>query len=95
MKPSTSSLLEKIYCGEFLPYEQVMPNDPDYRPTCRKVDQGIQFFSRMLNGEDKKSFDQLIRGMRDMSSMDAYANFTFDLRSGIMLMQELSAHDEK
>ena len=52
----------------------------------------------MLREPDNRStcikVGQLIRSVQDVSGMDAYANFAFGLRTGIMMMQELNNLDE-
>ena len=83
------TFLEQLYYCDFLPCENIKPTDPDYWPTCRKIDQETTYLSNRLNSEDKERLDGLVSLLLNTSCMSDYDNFVYGLRAGVMLMHEL------
>ena len=84
------TLLEQIYYNEFLPSESIEPSDPDYRPTCKRIDEEIKLISQRLGSEDRGHLDKLVGLLSDMSCMSDYDNFAYGFRAGVRLMHEVS-----
>lgn len=83
------TFLEQIYYCDFLPSENIQPGNPDYWPTCKKIDKEIAFISDRLNSEDKAHLDTLISLLSDTSNMTDYDNFVYGFRAGALLMHEI------
>jgi len=90
MKNKRNSLLERLYLGDFFPVERVTPGDPDYASVSQKVGDEIEYIASRLSNEDNARFQELISLiMGEQESMIGYANFTYGLHTGILLMFEL------
>ena len=95
MKNIGKSLLQQIYDGEFYPGETVVSSDPDYESKGNQGGEEIDYILSRLNDEDKVRFDKLMDLVGDMEHMNGYANFTYGLRTGILLMFELFANENR
>ena len=83
------TLLEQLYYCEFLPSESIEPLDPDYWPTCKKVDEEIKLISQHLGSEDREHLAELVGLLSDLSCMSGYDHFAYGFRAGIRLMHEI------
>lgn len=83
--------MEQLYYADFLPCENIEPSDPDYWPTCRKIDEEITCLAKHMSSEDKERLDHLVSLLSDMSCMSDYDNFVYGLRAGVLLMHEIMA----
>ena len=88
-------LLEQMYDGEFYPNETVVSGDPDYVAMSHREGEEIEYIASQLNGEDKARFDKLIALMGETELMNGCAHFAYGLRTGIMLMFELFASENR
>lgn len=95
MEKIRKSLLQQIYDGEFYPSEAVVSGDPNYKSKGNQGGDEIDYILSRLNDEDKARFDKLIDLMGEMEHMNGYANFTYGLRTGILLMFELFAIENR
>lgn len=95
MVKDRKSLLRQIYDGEFYPGETVVSGDPDYMVKGRQEGEEIEYIASRLNADDKVRFDKLMDLMGDIEHMNGYANFTYGLRTGILLMFELFTSENK
>lgn len=89
MKNDRKSLLERIYLGEFYPYEAIVSSDPQYKPMSRKAGDEIEYITGRLTDEDKERFNKLLDLMAETQQMDGYANFAYGFRAGMSLLYEL------
>ena len=89
------TLLKQMYDGEFNPNETVVSGDPDYVAMSHQEGEEIKYLARQLNGEDKARFDKLMALMGETELMNGYANFAYGLRTGILLMFELFASENR
>ena len=95
MVKDRKTLLEQIYEGEFFPSEAVVSCDPDYVTMSHKEGEEIEYIASRLNDEDKARFDKLIDLMGETEHMNVCANFAYGLRTGILLMFELFASENR
>ncbi len=95
MVKNRKSLLEQIYDGEFFPSEAVVSGDPDYVAKGHMEGEEIEYVASRLNDEDKVRFDKLMDLMGEMEHMNGYANFSYGLRTGILLMFELFTSENR
>lgn len=95
MAKDRKSLLEQIYDGEFYPCETAVSSDSEYQSAGQKAYDEIEYIFSRLNNADKKHFDKLLDLMSERESMHGYANFAYGFRSGMLLMLELLAIDDK
>ena len=95
MVKDRKTLLEQIYDGEFFPSEAVVSGDPNYVTMNQKAGGEIEYIASRLNDEDKIRFDKLIDLMGETEHMNGYANFAYGLRTGILLMFELFASENR
>ena len=95
MVKDRKTLLEQMYDGEFFPSEAVVSSNPDYVTMSRKEGEEIEYIASRLNDEDKTRFDKLIDLMGETEHMNGYANFSYGLRTGILLMFELFACENR
>ncbi len=89
MVKDRKSLLQQIFEGEFYPSETVVSGDPDYVTKGHQAGEEIEYIASRLNADDKVRFDKLIDLMGETEHMNGYANFSYGLRTGILLMFEL------
>ncbi len=95
MVKDRKSLLQQIFEGEFYPSETVVSGDPDYLTKGHQAGEEIEYIASRLNADDKVKFDKLIDLMGEMEHMNGYANFSYGLRTGILLMFELFASENR
>ena len=95
MSAKNRSLLEKIYYGAYCPNEDVASHDPQYDLTNHQVGIEEEHLCKQLSPDDKKRFDRLMQLVSSVNNMEGFANFAYGFRSGMLLMQELFAQDEK
>lgn len=91
MQSNKRTFLEQLYYCEFLPCENIKPSNPNYWPTCRKIDEEVSYLSKRLTSEDKEHLDHLVNLLSDMGCMSDYDNFVYGLRAGVLLMHEIMA----
>ena len=89
------TLLEQMYDGEFNPIEKIVSGDPDYAAMSHQEGEEIEYIASQLNGEDKVRFDKLMALMGETELMNGYANFAYGLRTGILLIFELFANENR
>ncbi|MCH5286732.1 MAG: hypothetical protein J1E43_04870 [Christensenellaceae bacterium] len=86
--------MERIYVGDFLPSELIVPQNPEYAQTVEESEKEINAIIEMLGSEGRARMDKVIALMGDAQYMDLYATFAFGLRTGIQLIYELFASEE-
>ena len=89
------TLLEQLYDGEFNPIEKIVSGNPDYAAMNHQEGEEIEYLAKRLNGEDKARFDKLIALMGETELMNGCAHFAYGLRTGILLMFELFASENR
>ena len=89
------SLLERIYNGEFYPGEKTLSTDHEYFHLSRMQSDEIKYISGRLSDEDKVRFEKLINLMGETERMESYANFAYGFRTGMLLIHELLASEDK
>lgn len=95
MVKDRKSLLQQIFEGEFYPSETVVSGDPDYVTKGHQTGEEIEYIASRLTADDKVRFDKLMDLMGEMEHMNGYANFAYGLRTGILLMFELFASENR
>ena len=95
MEKERKTLLGQIYDGEFYPNETVVSGDPDYVAMSHQEGEEIEYIASQLNDADKVRFDKLMDLMGETEHMNSYANFAYGLRTGILLMFELFASENR
>ncbi len=95
MVKDRKTLLEQIYDGEFFPSEAVVSGDPDYVAKGHQAGEQIEYIASRLNADDKARFDKLIDLVGEMEHMNGYANFSYGLHAGILLMFELFTSENR
>jgi hypothetical protein len=73
MKP----LLEELYYGRIYPFEQIVPQDPKYRPLGQKISDIKETLEEKLPAEDVQALEDLLDLSCDSSVMEAYASFEY------------------
>lgn len=84
----SKTLLQKLYDGEIYPAEQIVPRDPEYRETSRKISDEKEYFQEILTENDRQRFDKLMDSRYETESMDSYESFVYGFRLGVGLMVE-------
>ena len=78
-----------MYDGEFNPNETVVSDHPSYVAMSHQEGEEIEYIASRLNDVDRVRFDKLMDLMGETEHMNGYTNFTYGLRTGILLMFEL------
>lgn len=94
MRKSNRSLLEQIYAGDFLPGELIIPQNPEYARTVKRLEEEIKAIIERLGDEGRARMDRIVRLMGDIQYMDPYTTFAFGLRTGMQLIDELFVSDD-
>lgn len=89
-----NNVFEKVCSGEIYPAEQIIPNDPDYRPLLHRISDTVEELKRNLSEEDAEKMDKLSDDYYEKCSMSSYENFSHGLKLGVMLMCEILELDE-
>ena len=94
MRKDHKSLLEQIYVGDFLPSEQIMPQDPAYTRTVVKLEEEINAVIERLGDGGRARMDRILALIGDIQHIDLYTTFAFGLRTGMRLIDELFVSDD-
>lgn len=94
MNEYKKSLLKQLYDGEFDPGEHIVSSDPERLSRLRKIGDEIEYISGRLSDSDKTRFDKLLDLMSDSEYLGGCAEFSYGLRTGILLMIELFSHEK-
>ena len=87
------SVLKDLYNGEVYPFENIMPQDENYRPISNKVGELRAYFTEKLPQEDKERFAEWNRLICEMLHMEGYANFSYGFRLGVRLMADVMVNN--
>ena len=79
-------ILEKLYNGQIYPFEEIVPQDKEYRTTNRKISEIREYFYENLSPEDREKFEEMNKLSRESAHMEFYANFAYGFRLGVLLM---------
>lgn len=83
------SILKNWYDGNLYPCEEIVSQDPQYRPVSRKVGEEREYFRKKLSDEDRQRFEEWDGLILQSSSMNAYAHFDYGFHLGAILMLEI------
>ena len=80
------SILEELYNGQVYPFEDIVPQTKAYRAANRKAGEIREYFSESLSPEDEEKFEEMNRLFHESTYIEAYENFTYGFRLGVLLM---------
>lgn len=89
------SLIEKLYNGNLLPIEEVIPPNAAYRPLTDEIGKEREYFAGLLSAEDREKFDKWNKKVFQYEEMVEFANFEYGFRLGAMLIFELCMGGQK
>jgi hypothetical protein len=76
MKP----ILEELYYGRIYPFEQIVPQDPGYRPLGQKKSDIQKMLEEKLPAEDVQALEELLDLGCDGGVMETYASFEYGVK---------------
>jgi hypothetical protein len=85
MKP----LLEELYYGRIYPFEQIVPQDPGYRPLGQKKSDIKKMLQEKLQAEDVQALEELLDLCCDRGVMETYASFEYGVKFGVLMMLDV------
>lgn len=83
-----NDLLNQLYSGGIYPAEQIVPADPRFRPTHKKISEEREYLKQKLSSEDAARLEELDGLYLDSLSMNSYAGFSYGFKLAIQLMCE-------
>lgn len=83
------SILNELYNGHIYPAEQIVPQDPDYRPLNRKIGEEKESLKRKLSEEDIRKLSQLEDMYTRSITMEETETFIYGFKLGSLLMIEI------
>lgn len=82
-------ILKNWYDGTLFPHDEIVPDDPAYRTASRRVESAYHQLYELLSPEQQEQMKKMSEDMLLVSSIDAYAHFSYGFRLGAALMYEL------
>lgn len=79
-------ILKDLYNGKIYPLDAIVPQDEEYRKTGEKIGEMRSYFEGKLPPEDKEKFARWNQLINEDCYMEAYANFAYGFRLGMLLM---------
>lgn len=89
------SILQQIFDGDFCTSETIRPSDPSYRAIGRRIDKAVGYLTTRLDDEDKTKLEELRNLIFEEQHMEAYANFAYGFRTGLLVMYELTSEPDQ
>lgn len=83
------SLIKDLYEGRVLPFDQILPQDGEYRALMREIGEEREYFRNRLPKEDQERFDKWNELQVRSLAMDLYAHFEYGFKLGANLMNEI------
>lgn len=87
------SIFDRWYRGDLYPFEEIVPQDADYRSLGEKINSEREYFKSKLSPEDQERFEKWDGLLLDSSYMNGNANFSYGFKLGAMLMCEVFSGD--
>lgn len=88
------SILEELYGGEICPAEQIVPKDPEYRKTNRKLSDAMDAWEKKLSKDDFEQLKTLLDLCFSVGSMEAASSFVYGFRLGAGIAAEALGQGE-
>lgn len=84
-------IIKDLYNGELYPFENINPQDKEYQKTEIKTGEMKKHLWEKMSPEDQEKFEEWNRLQHECRCMEAYANFAYGFRLGIMMMVDVLA----
>jgi predicted esterase len=89
------TILEELNDGRIFPAEQIVPQNPEYRPLNQKISGIKQTWQKKLSTEDYQSLEALLELYCESSALEASASFVFGFKLGASIMLEVLSGKEE
>lgn len=89
------TILNALYKDRILPAEQIIPEDPGYQFSKRKISGEMEMWKGKLSKDDFGRLEILVNLHRRVGSMEACAAYVHGFRLGAMMMMEVLAGKEE
>ena len=83
------SIIEKLFNGEVLPVEEIMPSNDDYRLLADEIGNGRKHFAALLSAVEKEKFDEWNKYIARYEEMVQYAHFEYGFKLGALIAIEI------
>ncbi|MFF2889640.1 DUF6809 family protein [Paenibacillus sp. NPDC057967] len=83
------SLLEMLYEGELLPFEQISVRGAKYREVCNQIADSMNQWQERLSAEQFRQLEQLLSLRSQIGDMEMSASFIYGFKLGAGLMNEM------
>lgn len=87
------SILEHLYYGNISPWEDILPKDPEYRPSRKKVCDLEEHLFQKLPPEEAENFTEYQGLIQKIYCMETYEGFSYGFRLGMNLLWEVVSAD--
>lgn len=71
------SVIDMLYNGDIIPWEDIVPKDPEYIPIGHKVCTLFEQITQKLADEDKELVTELDNSLLSLHAMGYQANFDY------------------
>lgn len=89
-----NDILDRLYSGEIYPAEQIVPTDPQYRPTHQTISEEREYLLHKLSAEDAERLRNINDLYLESMSMNCYAGFSYGFKLAVRLMCESLSNDK-
>ena len=83
------STLKALFDEGIYPFEEIVPNDPEYRTVNRQISEEKQYFIQVMSLDDARRFEGLGSLCSRSASIYARDCFIYGFRLGALLMGEV------
>lgn len=88
------SFLKRLYQHGIHPAEEILPKDPAYWPTWDAIEAEWKVIAALLPGESSR-IEELQNRYCEVLDMTCFAGFTYGLRFGILMTEDLRAQEKE
>jgi hypothetical protein len=89
------TILEALYGGRILPFETIIPENPEYKQLGQEIIDITKKWQEKLSETDYKLFEDFLELCNDSWAMETAASFVYGFRLGAALLVEVLADREE
>lgn len=79
-------ILNQLYYGKIVPWENRNDKTPEMEPLCEQVDQDVERLEKLLDDEGKKVLERLLDNSAELERQMVCEGFKDGFRLGVQLL---------
>ena len=87
------SILKDLFNGKIYPYENLVPQEPEYPALKQKTKEENTYFYSVISDDDRKRFEDLENMKTTLSDMESVEAFSRGFRLAVRLITDVYYHN--